>query len=242
MFYYFFSPILTYNVILVLAAVVPALFLLIRVYRMDKLEKESPRLLWNLVKAGVFSSLIALVLERIGSNLLISALDSRSFGFRILLYFVVVAMSEEGAKYFMLKRASWKTVEFNCLYDGLIYAVFVSLGFGLWENISYVLHYGLSNALVRAFTAIPGHASFGVFMGVFYSAEKLYELAGYSEKSKGFEIAAFFVPVLIHGAYDFIATSESEYGSLVFLAFIIILFIAANRVIKMASVNDRYIR
>lgn len=242
MFYYFFAPLLTYNFILVLAAVIPAAYLLVKVYRMDRLEKESNRFLWTLVKAGIFSSLIALVLERIFSNLLISAMDTKSVGFRILLYFVVVGLSEEGAKYFMLKRTSWRSSEFNCLYDGIVYAVFVSLGFAIWENISYVLHYGLSNAFVRAFTAIPGHGAFGVFMGVFYSAAKLYSLAGLEDKSKQFEIAAIIVPVLIHGAYDYIATSASQYGSYIFIAFIVVLFFAANKVVKTASQNDRFMR
>lgn len=242
MFYYFVAPYLTYNFILVLAAVIPAVYLLIKVYRMDRLEKEDSRFLWNLVKAGIFSSLIALTLERIFVSLLNSSMNSNSFGYRILLYFVVVGLSEEGAKYFMLKKTSWNSREFNCLYDGLVYAVFVSLGFALWENISYVLHYGLANAFVRAFTAIPGHASFGVFMGVFYSAARLYANAGYTDKSKMFEACAVVIPMLIHGLYDYIATTQTTEGSWTFLAFIAILFFASNKVIKSASQNDRYFR
>ncbi|MBR6233015.1 MAG: PrsW family intramembrane metalloprotease [Erysipelotrichaceae bacterium] len=242
MFYYFVAPYLTYNFILVLAAVIPAVYLLIKVYRMDRLEKEDSRFLWNLVKAGIFSSLIALTLERIFVSLLNSSMNSNSFGYRILLYFVVVGLSEEGAKYFMLKKTSWNSREFNCLYDGLVYAVFVSLGFALWENISYVLHFGLANAFVRAFTAIPGHASFGVFMGVFYSAARLYANAGYTDKSKMFETCAVVIPMLIHGLYDYIATTQTTEGSWTFLAFIAILFFASNKVIKSASQNDRYFR
>ena len=131
MFYYYLTPYLTYNVILVLAAVIPAAYLLLKVYRMDRLEKESGRFLWNLVKAGILSSLIALTSERILFSLLNSSVNSNAFGYRILLYFVIVGLSEEGAKYFMLKKSSWNSAEFNCLYDGLVYAVFVSLGFAL---------------------------------------------------------------------------------------------------------------
>ena len=241
MFYYYLTPYLTYNVILVLAAVIPAAYLLLKVYRMDRLEKESGRVLWNLVKAGILSSLIALTSERILFSLLNSSVNSNAFGYRILLYFVIVGLSEEGAKYFMLKKSSWNSAEFNCLYDGLVYAVFVSLGFALWENISYVLHYGLANAFVRAFTAIPGHASFGVFMGVFYSAARLYANAGYADKAKGLEVCAVLIPLLIHGLYDYIATLKSENGSLIFIAFIAVLFFASNKVISAASKNDRYI-
>ena len=168
MFYFLLSPILTYNFILIAAAVIPAVFLMLKAYRSDRLEPESPRLLWQLVKAGVFSSLIALVLERVGSLLLGLFTPENGTLYNVLLYFVVVACSEEGAKYFMLKRNTWNNREFDCQYDGVVYAVFVSLGFALWENISYVLQYGFSTAIVRAVTAIPGHACFGVFMGVFY--------------------------------------------------------------------------
>ena len=57
MFYFLMKPLITYNFILIAAAVIPAVFLMIRVYRSDRLEAESPRLLWQLVKAGILSSL-----------------------------------------------------------------------------------------------------------------------------------------------------------------------------------------
>ena len=92
--------------------------------------------------------------------------------YNAIMYFGIVAFSEEGAKYFLLRRRSWHSAAFNCQFDGVVYAVFVALGFALWENISYVLMYGLSTALVRAVTAVPGHACFGVFMGVWYGLAK----------------------------------------------------------------------
>ncbi len=44
MFYFFAVPLMVYNYILVLAAVIPAIALLIWTYKADRLEKESPRL------------------------------------------------------------------------------------------------------------------------------------------------------------------------------------------------------
>ena len=241
MFYYYVGLLLRYNFILIAAAVIPAAFLLVRVYQLDRLEKESPRLLWSLVKAGIFSSLIALVLEKVFISLLNSYVPRDSEWFRILLYFVIVGISEEGAKYFMLRRTSWNTPEFNCLYDGIVYAVFVSLGFALWENISYVLHYGFANAVIRAVTAIPGHASFGVFMGLFYSASKMFEIQGDTQRSNLYSFIAILIPVLIHGAYDYIATLQTDSANVYFIAFIAILFIVSIRLIKEFSQKDRYI-
>ncbi|MBR6350735.1 MAG: PrsW family intramembrane metalloprotease, partial [Firmicutes bacterium] len=123
----------------------------------------------------------------------------------------VVGPAEEGAKYFMLKRRSWRDPEFNCQYDGVVYAVFVSLGFALAENVEYVFMYGLGTALLRAVTAIPGHACFGVFMGIWYGAAKRLENYGNAPASKFARIMSVVMPMLIHGTYDFIATVGYEF-------------------------------
>lgn len=240
MFYYLLTPIMKFNVILIISAVVPAIFLMIRIYRKDKLEKENGRFLWNLVKAGIFSSLIAMISEKILVTLLGKIFDPSSEVYRILLYFLVVGISEEGAKYYLLKKNSWNSSEFDCVFDGVIYAVFVSLGFALWENISYVLNFGLPTAIVRAITAIPGHASFGVFMGVFYSAAKLYEVYGDGMASSRCKVLALLVPILLHGLYDYIATLQVFTENYLFMIFIALLFIAANYVVGKVSKYDRY--
>ena len=72
MFYYLIEPILVYNWILVLAAVIPAAILMIKVYKSDHIEKESPRLLRKLIIAGILSTLIAMIEERIGQWILSS--------------------------------------------------------------------------------------------------------------------------------------------------------------------------
>ena len=241
MFYFLISPYLTYNFILIAAAIIPAVFLLVRVYRADVLEKEDPVLLRRLVLVGILSTQLALLCERVFSKLLVNFIDPSTELYRILLYFVVVGVSEEGSKYFFLRRNTWNSSQFNCLFDGVVYATFVSLGFALWENISYVMHYGLVNAFARAFTAIPGHACFGVFMGVFYSAAKLYERAGDLQASRRYRFLAVLVPVVIHGLYDYIATINGYEISIYFVVFVVILFFVTLRIIKSVSANDRYI-
>lgn len=237
MFYYMIAN-LRYNLFLIAAAVLPAVFLMLKVYRSDRLEPESRSLLWSLTKAGILSALLALVSERVLMGLL-SRLVKNQEAYQVLLYFGVVGLSEEGAKYLMLKRRTWNSPEFNCQYDGVVYAVFVSLGFALWENISYVLHYGFSAALVRMVTAIPGHSCFGVFMGVFYGLARRAANRGNHSESMLYRLLALAVPLLIHGAYDYIAT----YGGTtwIFLGFIVLLFLVSWRLINRMSKTDRYI-
>lgn len=239
MFYFLLPTLMSYNFFLIAAAVVPAVFLMVKAYRSDKLEKESKYVLWNLTKAGIFSSLIALVEERVLCFVLDRTVSKESFLYNIILYFGIVALAEESSKYLMLKRRSWRSREFNCRYDGVIYAVFVSLGFALWENISYVMAYGTGTAIVRAVTAIPGHACFGVFMGVFYGAAKAYERRGHTGASKFLRILSVVVPALIHGAYDYIATSQT--GTLHFVCFIVVLFAVSYILVGKSSKNDIYI-
>ena len=230
-----------YNVILVAAAVIPAVLLMLRVYRSDRLEKESGYHLRRLAVGGVLASLIAMVAEKLLSLLLAAVVGQGTGLYNVLLYFGVVAFSEEGAKYFMLKRRSWNSPEFNCLYDGVVYAVFVALGFALWENISYVMTYGFGTALVRAVTAIPGHACFGVFMGVFYVLAKMHERMGNDGTSRGYRALAVIVPALIHGAYDYIATAETNGFNWYFIIFIAALFALSFVLVSRMAKRDKYI-
>jgi len=239
MFYFLLPTLVTYDFILVIAAVVPAIFLMIKAYRSDRLEKESPRLLWSLVKAGIFSSLIALVAERVLGFFLDLTVPQDSNAYNLILYFGIVAFAEEGAKYFMLRRHTWNTPEFNCRYDGVVYAVFVSLGFALWENISYVMSYGFTTAIVRALTAIPGHACFGVFMGVFYGVAKKYDYANTQGRMKVFSGLSVVVPALLHGAYDYIASAETS--TWYFVGFVAVLFVVSYVLVGRSSKKDQYI-
>lgn len=242
MFYYLMTPILTYNYLLIAAAVIPAVFLMVRVYESDHLDRESPQLLYILMRAGIFSSLLALVEERIFCNILNQYVEPNTVKYNVILYFCIVAVAEESSKYIFLRRNSWNNREFNCQYDGVVYAVFVTLGFALWENISYVTHYGFSTAIVRAVTAIPGHACFGVFMGVFYGIAKKHDYAGERGKTIFFTILSLLVPMLIHGAYDYIATLEQQEAGWYFLAFIFVLFVVSYILVGQASKEDKVIR
>ena len=239
MFYYILSAVLQYNVILIAAAVVPAIVLLVKVYKSDRVEAESPTLLWTLLKSGVLAALLALIEERVLFGILQGLVADDSVAYRFLLYFIVVAVSEESSKYIMLRRSSWNSPEFNCQYDGVVYSVFVSLGFAIWENISYVLHFGFSTALVRAVTAIPGHACFGVFMGVFYGLARKYENSREYDTAKLYRVLSVLIPVTLHGVYDYIATYSG--GQWIFIGYIVLLFAASYRLVGKTAAEDRYI-
>ena len=230
-----------YNPVLIAAAVIPAVVLMAYVYREDRLEKEPWPLLLSLLIQGIVSTSLAVFTERLGTRLLGGALSGNTWAYQVIFNFIVVGLSEEGFKYLLLKRRTWLSPDFNCQFDGVVYAVFVSLGFALWENIDYVVMYGFSAAMVRSVTAVPGHACFGVFMGAWYGLARRFENYGEAVKSQRCRRLAVICPVLLHGMYDLIATVESSPFSGAFVGFILALFLAAFLTIRRLSRQDRYI-
>ena len=249
------------RVILIAAAVIPALFLLIQTYRSDRLEKEPLSMLLSLVLCGIIATELASLAERGGVWLLnqlfldtgpgwswnrewralgISVHPSLSL-YYVLFYFVVVAVTEEGIKVLLLRLRTWRSPHFNCSFDGVVYAVFLSLGFALWENIQYVLQFGFLTAMARAVTAVPGHACFGVFMGAWYGAAKRWQQRGRKNRSRLCRWMAFLVPVLLHGLYDYIAASPTVGTRGMFLGFVLLLFLSALYLVRRSARNDSYL-
>jgi RsiW-degrading membrane proteinase PrsW (M82 family) len=225
---------------LILAAVLPAAYLMVKVYRSDRLEREPPRLVIGLVLLGMISTALAGTAEQLGDRILSYFFTEESTAYKALFFFLIVGPAEEGFKYAVLRWRTWRHPAFDCQYDGVVYAVFVSLGFALWENIGYVLMYGMQTAVARALTAVPGHACFGVFMGVWYGIAKRYALYGCERESKRARWLCVIVPALLHGCYDFIASLEAEVFVLVFLAFVAAMFFTALRMVKRVSQKDQY--
>ncbi|MBR0481711.1 MAG: PrsW family intramembrane metalloprotease [Firmicutes bacterium] len=229
------------NIILIVAAIVPAFFLLRFIYRHDRLERESFTMIRNLVLMGIVSTFIAVMCERLGLMILNAVFREPNVLYNLILYFPIVGLSEEASKYVVLKRATWNSPEFNCKFDGVVYAVTVSLGFALWENIEYVLMYGLTTAMVRAVTAVPGHACFGVFMGVWYGLAKRCELRGDEATGRTCRRLAVLMPAVIHGCYDFIATLTNAYATIIFVVFVAAMFLVCYVMVKRLSANDEYL-
>ena len=227
--------------LLILAAVLPAAYLMIKVYRSDRLEREPPRLLIGLVLRGMISTALAGTAEQLGDKLLSYFFTEESAAYKALFFFLIVGPAEEGFKYAVLRWRTWRHPAFDCQYDGVVYAVFVSLGFALWENIGYVLMYGMGAALMRAITAVPGHASFGVFMGACYAAARRAENFGDHGASVIWRVVAVLLPALIHGCYDYIAVLGSEQGSAMFWVFVLGVFAAATSMIRKMSRRDAFI-
>lgn len=222
-----------------LAAVLPAAFLLRYIYIHDRIDKEPAGLLAVLFMLGVVSALCAGLAERILKSVLERLVSPGTVLYTVILAFAVVAMVEEGAKYYFLKRRTWNDRRFNCSFDAIVYAVFVSLGFAAYENILYVFSYGLSTALLRAITAIPAHLSFAVLSGLFYGRAKRCERRGKPAPARWNLQMTYISAVVFHGFYDTCAMIGTGRAAVVFVIFVSLMFWAVFKIIKRESDLDQ---
>lgn len=231
------------NPFIIPIAVIPALILLVETYAIDRLEKEPLRLLFKLLFIGVIITIPAAIAETLLTYCASAIcgflkIEKDSLIFLIVQYLLIVAPVEEMVKYIGLKKNTWNSKEFNCSFDGVVYAVFVSLGFALCENICYSFRYGFGTILLRAVTAIPCHASCGVFMGIWYALAKKYKDLN-EKKSRLCLGVSIALPILFHGAYDTLANMRGRLW--LFALFTFVMFVIAFIMIKKASVEDKYI-
>ena len=222
----------------VLAAVLPAAFLMRYIYRHDRVEREPAFLLAVLTGCGILAALASAALEKIGSNVLDALVSDRGKMYILLLAFLVVGAVEEGTKFLLLKWRTWRSPHFNYRFDGVVYAVFVSLGFAAFENILYVFSYGLSVALPRALLAVPAHMGFAVFMGAFYGRAKLCEAWGDETGRKINLWTGYLVAVFLHGFYDACAMMGTTLAAVLFAVFVVVMYFVVTRLIRKESRED----
>ena len=169
-------------------------------------------------------------------------------------YFIGVALVEEGLKWAVLLLVTKNNKNLNSLFDGLIYAIFVSLGFAALENVMYVFRLGLSNAALRAVTAVPGHMFDAVFMGYYYSMWQMHRRARVVEgqlknmklvnrnapelPSTKFLVLSLLIPVLVHGAYDYCCTVGTTGAMIAFVALLVFLYFYCFGKIRKMSKQD----
>lgn len=230
------------------AAILPAALLLLLVYKRDKNGKEPKNLLWRLIFAGGIIIIPIYICEVIGQiivefgNAIVTNQTELGFVANMFVYFGVVALAEEGFKMIALATQTWKNPNFNFKYDGIVYAVFVGMGFAIFENIKYVLEYGMVTGILRALTAIPGHCAFAIIMGTFYGSSKYFQ----SIKNKKMQVLcmlyAIIIPIVGHGLYDFALTiSNNVLSVVVSIFYMIILDIFSLVLLLYQSKHDQFI-
>ena len=193
---------------LILLETIPPLLIVFFLYRNDLYEKEPHKLLISTFILGCVLIIPMIILET-----LTQMIFTNVFFFSLL----GIALVEEGVKYIALLKYNLPKKDFNEPYDGIIYSLFLTMGFALVENISYVVgneETGFSVAIARMFTAIPMHATCGIVMGYYLGLSKMKT----SDKSTNLTLS-ILLPVLIHGLYNYFLFVDFPLLSLLIVIF-----------------------
>ena len=182
---------------LLLLAIAPVTIIILYIYFKDKFEKEPIGFLFkNFLLGATASILITAILGTIASKVFPLTIETSVLQ-QFVKAFVVVALVEEFSKYIIVRYFAQNNKEFNEPFDGIVYAVMVSMGFAGLENVLYVFQYGFGTGITRAFTAVPAHATFAILMGYFMGKAK------FSKNKTKLNLLGLLLATLFHGAYDF---------------------------------------
>src|ERR1700743_2818417 len=145
-------------------AVAPAIAICLFIYSLNKYGRGSTVHLLVAFVLGMIATLPALLLQ-------MQFADPRtqpwrhSIGYFAVYAFLVIALSEEGCKFLVLRLYAYPRAWFREPFDGIVYAVMIGMGFATVENIEYIRQFGAETGVSRFFLAIPAHAAFAVLMG-----------------------------------------------------------------------------
>ena len=229
---------------LLLAALVPAAFLMVQVYRLDRIEKEPAGLLLKLALFGALSGLAAGAIEGALTRVLDVTLGGGMLRL-VLENFLAVALVEEACKRWVVLKFAWNHPAFDYRFDAVVYCVFSALGFAALENILYVAEYGFAVAVSRALLSVPGHCFFAVYMGIYLGQAKMAERAMQwyyielpDETPGQYLRASLLVPTLLHGFWDFSLSVGGWLMTVLFYLFVLAFFIDAYRKLRFAAGSD----
>ena len=178
-------------------AIAPGIAICLFIYLKDKYNREPFWLMVFSFIMGMLAIIPAVVLQ-IAFTKPVERIMGEGIYFVAVFSYLIIALSEEGSKFLALRFIPYRRKAFDDPFDGIVYAVMVSMGFATLENIGYVTNYGLSTGITRMFLSVPAHATFGVLMGYHVG------LAKFDPANKRRHIVlAIFWPVLFHGTFDF---------------------------------------
>ncbi|HNW60552.1 MAG TPA: PrsW family glutamic-type intramembrane protease [bacterium] len=188
--------------LLIASSFIPALFIAVFFYAMDK-HKEPLYYLARAFVAGMLSILLVILLILLLPEIRLTHGPDRN---ALIDAFYNAAFKEELSKFVLLMLCTWRARHFDEWYDGILYGVLVGLGFAFIENIKYFYQFyddsGWYVIIGRTIFSMPLHALLGGTMGYFIG--KFRFSAGPDRVQ--WLLLALVIPVLVHGLFNFSLT------------------------------------
>ena len=228
--------------ILIIISILPVFLLGNYIYNKDK-NKEPTKLLTKLFLGGIAScvlSIIVAILLYFTFPIILEEPGNLNWIELIIYSFIGVSLVEEMCKWIFCYKMAYNHIEFDEIYDMIVYSSFVALGFACFENILYVLEGGVSVGIARAVTAVPAHACFGVFMGYYLAISKLNYINNNLTLQRKQVIKSILIPIIMHGIYDYCLFSRNVILILLLIFLIIIIYIKTiSNIKKLSSVTNK---
>ena len=207
---------------LLLLAIAPGIAFGLWIYLKDKYDKEPLDLLFKVFILGCLCTIPTLIVENILTHLnIFDGLLSVAY-----ISFIVAGFTEEYFKRLVVLKSAFSSKYFSEKLDGIVYCVFSALGFATVENILYVFFNTSMEALQigvnRALISVPAHMLFGVAMGYYLSLYKY--CSDNTRKCKSYLSKSLYIPILLHGIFDFILMSNLRWAMIVFIIYVLYLW------------------
>ncbi len=265
-----------FSIELSVIAVIPALILCGYVFYKDRIEREPIGLLAILFAAGAIGfvpayfaqkGIISLIDSAFAKEYVFSPEGLISFASKTtewthsaICAFVGFSLAQIVIKWCLLYFITRKNKNFNYLFDGIVYSVFLSLGFAVAENISFVIQNDLELLGAKLITSIPCHLFIGILMGYYYTMwnarftantieSRMIEAGVVKEdnirSSAPWLIISIFIPLLVNGIYVLAGSVKKDTITFVFYLIVFMLYgfsyIMVDQLADKDSSSARYI-
>lgn len=219
-------------------AIAPGIAICIFIYLKDRYNKEPLTLLITSFILGMLSTIPAIIIQLLYGASLDKLAGEGTVAVAIFAY-AVVAFSEEGSKFMVLRFFAYPRKAFDDPFDGIVYAVMVGMGFATLENILYVMQHGVATGIMRMFLSVPGHASFAVLMGYYVGLAKFDP----ARRKHNF-FMAMVLPILFHGSFDFflfLGNSLLHFAGAL-ASFIVSVYLSRRAIRKKQALSKEYMQ
>jgi protease PrsW len=183
--------------LLLALAIAPGIAISLFIYSQHSYDRGALRYLVIAFVLGMAATLPALALQLLASDVREDPAHHSVLSYAWFA-FIVVAFSEEGVKFLVLRLYAYRLPAFRQPFDGILFAVMIGMGFATVENIEYVYQLGSGVGWNRAFLSVPAHGAFAVLMG--YNV-------GWAKAEPGravlYMVKGLLIAVLFHGSFDF---------------------------------------
>ncbi len=238
-----------------LISLIPAVFLTICIFWLDRLEREPLPLLLRLFLTGAVFYFGAYYLRvqivRAIDQVMAGQMEFNLTGVvsfdapaarllnQILNSWGAVALIDVLAIWLVLRIFVVNLPDYDCFFDGIVYGAVTALGFAVSSCLFYAVRFGMDTLVLRALVTGPSIVMTGVFTGLFFSLGKERE-AGDGGSGALLYAAALVVPAFLYGLLTWIRMVEDPGWKIPEAGYMLFLTVCSIAVIAHYSNSDHY--